>query len=112
MIEIRAAINSFISQGGIHIVHLCGHIHSDQIGTLTDDGIFQIRTQMAADNTTWTDMVRKAGTKTYDCFNVIQIDRNLNMIKLVRIGCNTSDTLQPRTTLCYDYLNKKLISNN
>ena len=112
MIEIRAAINSFISQGGIHIVHLCGHIHSDQIGTLTDDGIFQIRTQMAADNTTWTDTVRKAGTKTYDCFNVIQIDRNLNMIKLVRIGCNTSDTLQPRTTLCYDYLNKKLISNN
>ena len=112
MIDIRGAINAFVQGGGTHIVHLCGHYHSDEIGTLHDDGIFQIRTQTASDNGLWTDTVRVVGTKTYDCFNVIQIDRNLGMVKLVRIGNNTSDCLQARTALCFDYVNKRLISNN
>lgn len=116
MVDIRTAINTFISNGGVHLIHLCGHIHSDQFGKLTTDNILQFRTQMAGANTSksplWTDTNRVIGTKTYDCFNVVQIDRNLGMIKIVRIGCNTSDALQPRTTLCWDYINSRLVANN
>ena len=116
MVDIRAAINTFISNGGVHLIHLCGHIHSDQFGKLTTDNILQFRTQMAGAGTSksplWTDTNRVVGTKTYDCFNVVQIDRNLGMIKIVRIGCNTSDALQPRTTLCWDYINSRLVANN
>lgn len=116
MVDIRTAINTFVAGGGQHLINLCGHIHSDQFGELTSDDLLQFRTQMAGAGSTnsalWTDTNRVVGTKTYDCFNIIQIDRNLNMIKLVRIGCNSSDALQPRTTLCWDYVNRRLISNN
>ena len=111
MIDIREAINDFIADGGLFIIHLCGHIHSDQIGETNDDDLLQFRTQMAGYSQLWTDTNRKIGTKTYDCFNVIQIDRNLNMFKLIRVGCNTSDCLQSRTILCWDYVNKQIINN-
>lgn len=111
MVEIRRCITDFVSGGGTHIVNLCGHIHSDQIGTLTDDGIFQIRVATSGGNDLWTDFNRVKFTKTYDCFNVMQIDRNLGLIKIVRIGCNTDDHLQGKNVLCYDYVSKKIISN-
>lgn len=111
MVDIREAIDDFVTGGGVFIIHLCGHIHSDQFGETDTDELLQFRTQMAGYSELWTDTVREYGSKTYDCFNVIQIDRNLGMIKMIRIGCNSSDCLQPRTTLCYDYVNKQLISN-
>lgn len=111
MVEIRALINAFVNGGGTHLVNLCGHLHWDEIGLLHDDGLFQIKTMAATPNETWEDAARVDRSKTMDCFNVLQIDRNLGMIKMVRVGCNSADCLQAKTAICFDYVNKRLISN-
>ena len=59
----------------------------------------------------WCDSKRIRGTKTYDCFNVVGVNVNAGILKLVRIGDNADYFLRTKRVLCYDYINKKLIFN-
>lgn len=52
---------------------------------------------------------RIKGTRTYDAFNVMSVDVNLGILKLVRVGNNVDHYLRIKRTLCYDYINKKVI---
>ena len=51
------------------------------------------------------------GTKTYDCFNVVAIYANLHHLKLVRVGDNCDHFMRIKRTLCYDFINHRVVFN-
>ena len=103
-------IVDFKNKGGIHVCNLCGHHHHDLFGH-TALGVLNCAVECATTFAGWCDGKRVEGTRTADCFNVTCVDANLGLLKLVRVGDNTDMFLQHKTALCYDYLNKKVLSN-
>lgn len=103
-------ILDFKDRGGIHVCNFCGHHHHDRFG-YTEGGVLNCAVECATTFASWCDGKRVAGTKTADCFNVVCVDVNLGLLKLIRVGDNTDMYLQRRTALCYDYINKKVITN-
>lgn len=102
-------IAEFINNGGSFVCNLAGHEHIDYFG-YTDAGVLN---SVVANGTTWdgiSDMRRTEGTKSIDCFNVVAVDVNLGLLKIVRIGADVDHYFRTRTALCYDYINKKMIS--
>lgn len=108
--DIEKAIVDFKARGGTHVCHLAGHEHSDIFGH-TDSGILNAVVPCATDWDGWCDGKRVRGTRTYDCFNVVSVDVNQSLIKLIRIGNNTDHFLRSRRALCYDYANDRVISS-
>ena len=108
--EFDAIIKEFKTNGGSHIANLCGHEHADMVG-YTENGTLNIAVECATNDNIWTDGKRVEGTRTYDCFNVISVNSQLNIIKIVRIGNNSDHYLRGKNILTYDYLNKKVIAN-
>lgn len=105
-----AVLADFKARGGIHIANLAGHNHSDAFG-LTDGGILNVAVECASDWAGWCDSKRVRGTKSYDCFNVVSVDTNRGILKLVRVGDNADYFLRIKRTLCYDYLRGRVIFN-
>lgn len=102
-------IAEFISYGGQYICNLAGHDHVDQFG-LTDKGILNIAIQNATSWDLLGDTVRTAGEKSEDCFNIMSIDTDKGLFTLVRVGANTDKHGRVRNRMVFDYLNKKLLS--
>ena len=98
----------FIADGGKYICNLAGHDHHDSFG-FSDDGILNIIVECGTFWDGWCDGKRIKGTRTYDAFNVMSVDVNLGILKLVRVGNNVDHYLRIKRTLCYDYVNKKVI---
>ena len=46
-----------------------------------------------------------------DRFNVIRIGANIGLFKIVRVGDNMDFCMRSRTALCFDYINKKVITS-
>lgn len=106
----ESSIVAFKSSGGVHICHLCGHNHFDDIG-YTADGVLNIQVESASGSPdARLESRRVEGTRSFDCFNVVSVDVNTKRLKIIRIGCNSNAALQDKTLLCYDYENKKIIS--
>ncbi len=105
----EAQLTAFQEAGGIHICHLCGHTHYDHIG-YTDAGILNITVECATHYDAHTETVRKKGTKTFDCLNVVTVDTNTNRLKVIRIGNDTCASMKKKTAFCYDYVEKSMIS--
>ncbi len=103
-------IADFKANGGIHIANLAGHNHADNFG-YTDSGVLNVAVECASDWAGWSDGKRVRGTRTFDCFNVVSVDANRGILKLVRVGDNADYFLRIRRTLCYDYLQNKVIFN-
>lgn len=104
----ETVIKSFIDAGGTYICNLCGHEHIDETG-YTANGILNVVIECATDDTYWQNCKREKGTKTYDCFNIISVDTNQGLLKIVRVGDNTDIYMHDKKYLCYDYINKKII---
>ncbi len=103
-------IEEFVQSGGIHIVNLAGHKHRDFIGN-TISGIFNISIDCATGEFTGnSDGPRVKGTRNYDSFNLVSIDTDIGVIKLIRIGNNLDTCLREKKVLSYDYINKKLLA--
>lgn len=102
-------IADFIENGGIHIANLVGHEHHDFFG-YTLNGVLNIAVESGTAWDYWCDGSRVEGTKTFDAFNVVSVDTNLGMIKIVRIGDDADIYLRERRAICYDYINKKMIN--
>lgn len=103
-------IVDFINDGGHFVCNLAGHYHVDKIG-YTDAGVLNVIVQ---NGTTWDDlcdMKRVPGTKSEDCFNVVSVDVDLGLLKVVRVGANVDHYLRKKTAFCYDYINKKMVSD-
>lgn len=101
----------FREAGGCYICNLAGHEHHDLFG-LTEAGILNVIVPCATSWAGWSDGKRVRGTRTYDCFNVMCIDRNLGILKLVRIGDQLDHYLRTKRVLCFDYVHGKVISNS
>lgn len=101
-------IADFISDGGIHIANLVGHDHHDLFG-YTVNGVLNIAVESGTSWNYWCDGSRVEGTKTFDAFNVVSVDTNLGIIKVIRIGDDVDLYLREKRTICYDYINKKII---
>ena len=104
-------IAKFIAQGGCHICNLVGHEHHDMFG-LTDAGVLNVAVESATNWDGWCDGKRVKGTRTYDCFNVVSVDANMGLLKIVRVGDNRDIFLRSQRSLCFDYVNKKVIYND
>ncbi len=103
-------IADFIDNGGIHVCNLAGHHHYDMLG-FTQRGVLNCAVECATTWAGWCDGQRVKGTRTQDSFNVVGIDTNIGVLKLIRVGNNTDIFLRRKQTLSYDYINKKLIYN-
>lgn len=104
-------IADFINNGGCHICNLVGHEHHDLFG-LTDSGVLNIAVPSATDWDGWCDGKRIKGTRTYDCFNVVSVDVNLGLLRIARVGNNRDNFFRSQRSLCFDYINKKVIYND
>ena len=103
-------IADFVAKGGIHICHFAGDHHHDVFGT-SKLGLVNSVVPCTYCWNGWSDGNRIPGTRTQDCFNVVSIDTNTGLFKIVRIGDNVDFCLRSRTALCFDYINKKVISS-
>ncbi len=101
-------IADFIAAGGKYICNLCGHLHHDLFG-YTQKGVLNIAVECATSWYHWCDSRRVPGTRTWDAFNVMAVDVNQQLIKLVRIGDDTDCFMRQKRTLCYDYGKKCLV---
>lgn len=101
-------IGDWKKNGGIHVVNLAGHEHSDFIGYTTNN-VLNLCIECATNSNNWTDADRIVDTRTYDCFNYVSVNKNSGYLKIVRIGNNTDYNLREKKTLCYDYVNKRII---
>lgn len=108
--EFDAVIGAFISNGGKHIVHLCGHEHADFFYK-TANGVLNCAVACATDFTGWTEGARVPNTKSWDCFNAISADTDLGVLKIVRIGQNVDCFNRVKNTLSYDYVNGVVLNN-
>ena len=104
-------ISDFIKDGGNYIANFVGHVHHDLFG-MTDEGVLNTAVPSATNWDGWCDGKRVRGTRTYDCFNVVSIDTNLGLLKIVRVGNNRDHYFRSQKSLCYDYMNKKVIYND
>ena len=104
-------IADFIAQDGCHICNLAGHEHHDLFG-LTDAGVLNTVVPCGTEHDGWCDGKRIKGTRTYDCFNVVSIDANLGLLRIVRVGSNRDNFFRSQRSLCFDYINKKVIYND
>ena len=99
----------FIKRGGKYVCNLAGHEHIDEFG-LTARGILNVVVQSG---TTWDalgDMRRVTGTRSADCFNVVAIDTDLGLLKVIRVGANVDHFMRKKGILCFDYVNHRVIS--
>lgn len=103
-------IVDFVNAGGVHICHFAGHDHHDGFG-LTESGILNSIVPCATTWSGWCDGKRIEGTKTQDCFNIVSIDPNLKLLKLIRVGDNSDHYLREKRLLCFDFANRKVIFN-
>lgn len=104
------AIVDFVKDGGVHICHFAGHDHHDGFG-ITENGILNSIVPCATTWAGWSDGKRVEGTKTQDCFNIVSIDPNLKLLKIVRVGDNSDHFLREKRLLCFDYEKRKVIFN-
>ena len=79
---------------------------------LTDAGVLNSAVPCATDWEGWCDRIRRKGTRTYDCFNVVSIDTNLGLLRVARVGNNRDNFFRSQRALCFDYIHKKVIFND
>ena len=106
----ESVLKDYIAEGGNYLCNFCGHEHHDLFG-YTAGGVLNVAVECACDWAGWCDGKRVRGTRTYDCFNVVTIDPDLHLLKLVRVGNNADYYLRKKQVLCYDYQNRRVVFN-
>lgn len=108
--EQESILTDWISNGGKFAVWLCGHTHDDYIG-LSEKGIPCVVMEQSSWERSNSDC-RTKGTKSQDSFNAISIDAYNKMFYIARIGNDVDKMMRSKKFLCFDYTNKKVISNS
>ena len=111
---IPECVDSFIKGGGTFICYLCGHTHRDfvlqsirypnQVCFVT----MSARYEYVEDG--WRS--QDENNNDFDSYNYIGVDLKNSVIKIKRIGTNVNAWMQRRNTLCWDFKNSELISDN
>lgn len=110
--DIPDIVQSFKQNGGSFICYLTGHMHTDFFGVGTqypDQLCISIACASVNAAQPYCDMVRRMGDKTQDCFNLVGIDTDNYVIKLMRIGAEYDRYMRRRSVLCWNYKDNQLI---
>lgn len=103
------AVESFISSGGKFVVWLCGHYHTSGLAYLTSYPNILVSPINQAGILRNHSLYRETDTPTeLPCANMIVISDTL--IRYIRIGYHQDGYLRSIKSMCYDYVNKKVIS--
>ena len=95
-------------EGADFIVWLCGHTHKDMFFYPSRyPNILNIGAQLAGNQRDQFYMSRGDVALTA---NLVFISNSYGLIKIIRIGNSSNLYLRPTTYLCYDYKNRKVIS--
>lgn len=112
--EYAIAVDEFIDNGGYFIAWLHGHTHFKMFAHLADH---QRQLNIAVSNAStpafaWTYVwARIVGTKSEDDFNVVGIDTDSKVIRIVKVGVDYDRYMRHIDTICYDYANHILITD-
>lgn len=107
-------LSYWISQGGKFVAWLCGHNHNDYMfytkykAGVND--ILVITNDQAGTNRPPHSGVRNNKYNDGISFNIVTIDTQNGLIKLVRNGFNTNKFLNSHQYMCYDYINRKVLN--
>jgi len=102
--ELGSIVDSFMTNGGDFICYLSGHTHRDKFGILTNyPNQLQINIDKPTSDNTWSDHVSVGGTKSGCAFNLVSIDTQEKIIRLVRVGSNYDRYMRHIGELCYRY---------
>lgn len=103
------AVDSFVSGGGVVAVWLAGHMHNDTLATYHDVLNIAVTTAGAYSSLGVTTDKRVRGTKSEDAFNVMGVDTVAGYLYLMRVGMNYNAAMKRVDTLCWDYINHRMI---
>jgi hypothetical protein len=107
-------VDSFIDSGGKFICYLAGHSHLDYILRSKKHPRQMCLVITSARYSYGSDCARSQSKNNmdYDSYNYIGVDLTHSVIKVQRIGMNTNAWMQEHNTMCWDFKNSKLISDN
>ena len=107
-------VDSFIDSGGRFICYLAGHSHLDYILRSKSHPRQMCLVITSARYNYGSDCTRSQSKDNmdYDSYNYIGVDLTNSVIKVQRIGMNTNAWMQEHNTMCWDFKNSKLISDN
>ena len=107
------AVDTFIENGGIFVSWICGHAHRDMIMFANSkQKQLIIVIECATDFMWWTDANHVRGTETAAAWEIIAIESHTNILKIVRFGNNFDHQMRHKGTLCYDFINHKIIAQS
>ncbi len=75
----------------------------------TNAGVLNVVVQNGTDWDMLGDALRVKGTQSYDCFNVVGVDTDLHLLKIIRVGCNTDHFMRQKNVLCFDYAKWEIV---
>ena len=112
--EFLNIVDTFISDGGEFITWLCGHTHVDHLGTIVDHSNQLAIAVTTSSYTTYrnvfmNNVVRSAGNKSEDAFNMISFDTVNKLIKIVRIGLNYDGFYRKTDAVTINYNTKQVV---
>lgn len=100
-------IKHFMDNGGKFVVWLSGHVHCDML--YYPDMFPNILVCANTCAGVPEGGTREDRTVERAAANYVVIDTAKSLLKIVRLGVNTSPYLAPINTLCYDYKNRKIM---
>lgn len=110
--DVTSRVQAFVDKGGDFACYLCGHSHCDAAHILPDHpeqfALTVPCTTDADDQFVWGDMDRSL-PETRDAFNLVIVDTENGLVKVVRIGADRDLALQHRGTLAWDYRRHHLV---
>ena len=107
--DIRAAVDSFIGNGGEFIMYCCGHQHADSVGIIGNTSHTQLQACIGTPNGNQ-DMQQEIASvgdgmgSARDLFNAYIIDRTRHTVRVVRVGANTCEDLSERLVEEFSYV--------
>ena len=107
------ALSTFIDNGGKFVIWLCGHYHAPFMAYLANYSNILVMAADAAGTYRGGNMApaKRVSDLQYSFIaNVLVI--NDSFVRIIRVGCNSDIYLRDVNTLTYDWVNKKVISEN
>ena len=108
----QQTVQTFINNGGKFICWICGHTHVDFVYTTEEypDQLWVVVTcgLQSVNN----DQDRTIGTKNEDAFNIISLDVNNDIIKVIRVGADRDCFMRHLGTLCINFDTKEVVFND
>ena len=107
-----AAVADFQNGGGNFVCWLHGHVHCAMFAKVTGKNQINIGVGNAGGQEfAWTyAQARHQGTRSADDFNVIAVDVDSSILRIVKVGVDYNRAMMHKDVICYDYANGVILS--